>query len=181
MTKVELEKIKKNKRWTVTFEDFYSRYFIILFPLFFIFISSAVAVSGFKNNLTDLKFAALVIFIIGLFLTSFTAKRLYQNQVFELYYFSYLTSEKINSALKKSEFENVKYYKLGYFQATTKVSWFSWGELITIILDNDKLLINSRPTGSAILFQPITIFKDRENITKVIDELTWEDDNKSNI
>jgi hypothetical protein len=67
---------------------------------------------------------------------------------------------------------NAKFYKLGYFQATTKISWFSWGELITIIPDNNKILINSRPTGSAFSFQPITIFKDRNNIKKIISELT---------
>ena len=180
VTKHEFERIKKTKRWTVTFEDFYSRYFIVLFPLGITLLGYVVTVGGFKDNLTDLKFTGIVIFTIGLFLTFFFSKRLYQNQVFESHYFKGLTNDKIDSALKKSKLNNVKYYKLGYFQGTTNVSWFSWGELVTIIPDNDKLLINSRPTGSAISFQPITIFKDRKNIKTVINELTVEGDTKIN-
>jgi len=172
MTKKELENIKKNKRWTVTFADFYSRYFFVLFPLAIVFIGLMAATSEFRNNVTDLKISAIIILTVGLFLTCFITKRLYQNQTFECYYISGLTNDKIEYALKKTNLSNAKFYKLGYFQATTNVSWFSWGELITIIPDNDKLFINSRPTGSAFSFQPITIFKDRKNIKTIIKELT---------
>lgn len=65
----------------------------------------------------------------------------------------------------------MKYHKLGYYTATTNVSWFSWGELITIICNGNELLINSRPTGGPFTFQPITIFKDKENINAIMNEL----------
>ncbi len=172
MTKVELENIKKNKRWTVTFEDFYSRYFFIIFPLAIIFIGSAATISGFKNNVTDLKIAAIIILTIGVLLTIFVIRRLYQNQIFESFYIKDLTKEKVDFALKKSGLNNVKLYKRGYYSATTNVSWFSWGEQVTIIIKDNELLVNSRPTGSSFSFQPITIFKDRNNIKIILNELT---------
>ena len=171
MTKEELENIKKNKRWTVTFADFYSRYFFILFPLAIVFIGSVMSISGFKNNVTDLKTAAIIILTIGFFLTVFVVKRLYQNQTFESFKVQELTTDKIDFALKYAKLNNVKYHRLGYYTAMTKTSWFSWGEEITIIMVDNELLINSRPTGSAFSFQPITIFKDRQNIKTIINKL----------
>jgi len=171
MTKVELENIKKNRRWAVTFEDFYSRYFFIIFPLAIIFVGSAATISGFKNNVTDLKIAAITILTIGVLLTIFVIRRLYQNQIFESYYIKDLTKEKVDLALKESGLNNLKFYKTGYYSATTNVSRFSWGEQVTIIIKDNELLVNSRPTGSSFSFQPITIFKDRHNIKKIINEL----------
>jgi hypothetical protein len=180
MTKEELENIKKNRRWSVTFEDFYSRYFFIIFPLAITLVGSAATLSGFKNNVTDLKIAAIIILSLGVFLTVFVIRRLYQNQIFHIFQVNGLTKDKVDLALKKVSFDNIKYHRLGYYTMTTRVSWFSWGELITIILDNNKLLINSRPTGSAFSFQPITIFKDRKNIKKIINELTIISNNDTN-
>jgi len=171
MTAEELNKIKKNKRWTVSFADI-CRYFFIIFPLGIVFIGSVMTLSGFKNNVTDLKIAAVIILCLGVFLTSFVVRRLYQNQVFLSFRVNGLTKDKVDLALKRVSFDNIKYHRLGYYTMTTKVSWFSWGELITIIIDNNELLLNSRPTGSKFLFQPITIFKDRKNIKIIINELT---------
>lgn len=171
MTKEELEHIKKNKRWAVTFSDFYSRYFFVLFPLAIVFIGSAMTISGFKNNVTDLKIAAIIILTFGLFFTAFVFKRLYQNQMFDCFPVEELTKEKVELALKGVGLNDVKYHRLGYFTATTNVSWFSWGEQITIVIDNNQLLINSRPTGSSFSFQPITIFKEKQNIKRIIQEL----------
>ena len=171
MTKEEFENIKNNKRWTITFVDFYSRYFFIIFPLAIVFIGSVMTLSGFKNNVTDLKIAAIIILTVGLFLTIFVVRRLYQNQVFDSFQINKLTKDKVDFALKATSLDNVKFHELGYYTATTKVSWFSWGEQITIIIDDNELLINSRPTGSSFSFQPITIFKDRKNIKTIINEL----------
>jgi hypothetical protein len=148
MTIEDLENIKKNKRWTVTFADFYSRYFFILFPLAIVFIGVVMTISGLKKNVTDLKIAALIILSVGLFLTAFIVRRLYQNQVFDCFQFKDLTKEKVAFALKNAGLNNVNFHKLGYYTATTNASWFSWGEQITIIIDDNELLINSRPTGS---------------------------------
>lgn len=174
MTKEEIENIKKNKRWTIKFTDIYSRYFFIIFPLAIVFIGSVMTISGFKNNVTDLRIAAIIILTVGLVLTGFVAKRLYQNQVFESFQIIDLTNEKVDSVLKATRLDNVKFHKLGYFTATTNVSWFSWGEQITIIINDNELLINSRPTGSSFSFQPITIFKDRKNVRTIINKLKIE-------
>jgi hypothetical protein len=171
MTLKELENIKKNKQWTVTFADFYSRYFFILFPLAIVFIGAVMTISGFQKNVTDLKIAAIIILSIGLFLTVFFVRRLYQNQVFDRFQVKYLTKEKVDFALKSAGLNNVKFHTLGYYTASTNASWFSWGEQITIVIDENELLINSRPTGNSFSFQPITIFKDRQNIKTIINEL----------
>lgn len=101
MTKKELESIKKNKRLPVTFEDFYSRYFFILFPIGILFISYTTALAGFKNNVTNLYITAIIIGSIGLFLTVFIAVRLYQNQMFVNFIVQDVTKEKIDFALTK--------------------------------------------------------------------------------
>jgi hypothetical protein len=58
---------------------------------------------------------------------------------------------------------------LGLIEAKTKLTGFSWGEVITIIQDENKYLINSRPGGTN---QPVTIYKDRKNIKKIRNILT---------
>jgi hypothetical protein len=171
MTKIELEKIKKSKRWTVTFEDLYSRYFFIFFPLAITIIGSVMTISGFKNNMTDLKIAAIIILTLGLLFTFFVIKRLYQNQRFYCFEVEELTKDKVDLALQRTKLNNLKYHRLGFYKATTNVSWFSWGEEITIIIADNEILINSRPSGSFFSFQPITIFKDRQNIKSVFKEL----------
>ncbi len=130
-----------------------------------------MTISSFKNNVTDLKIAAIIILTLGLFLTVFVVRRLYQNEIFDCFQVQELTKDKVDLALKRTKLNNVKYYRLGYYIATTDVSWFSWGEEITLIIADNEILINSRPTGSFFSFQPITIFKDRQNIKTIINEL----------
>jgi hypothetical protein len=120
---------------------------------------------------TNLKITAILILSLGFFLTAFVIKRLYQNQIFYCFKDNDLTKEKVENALKNSGLKNINYYTLGYYSATTRNSWFSWGEEITVVIDNHILLINSKPTGNALSFQPITIFKDSQNIKKLIKEL----------
>jgi hypothetical protein len=58
---------------------------------------------------------------------------------------------------------------LGLIEAMTKLTEFSWGEVITIVQDDNKYLINSRPAGTK---QPVTIYKDQKNINKIRNILT---------
>lgn len=109
--------------------------------------------------------------LISVFLTIFVIKRLYENQVFKTFKIYNLTNEKIEASLKMCDFENCKYYKAGYYSALTKTSWFSWGEIITIIPNGDEILINSQPIGNLARSQPITISKDNKNIKKLISKL----------
>jgi len=171
MTNKELEDIKRTKKWPTKFSDFYSRFFFILFPLAILAIGYIMLNSSFKNSIEELRIPAFVVTTIGIFLTLFTGKRLWQNQTFESFEVEDLTFEKLDKAIKKANFETTNFYKSGYFIAKTKTSWFSWGEEITIIQDGNRILVNSRPTVSAFSFQPITILKDRRNIKKIIMEL----------
>ncbi len=173
MTKTELENIKITKRWKVTFADFYSRYFFVLFPLGIVYAGLTMTKSGFNNRGTDSRIESIIILIIGLFLTVFVVKRLYQNQMFSCFRVQGLTRDKVELALKNTKLRDIKYHRLGYFTAMTNKSWFSWGEQITIIIDADDVLINSRPTGSVLSFQPITIFKDRQNIKTIVSALQF--------
>lgn len=54
---------------------------------------------------------------------------------------------------------------LGIIIVHTNWSGFSWGEQITLVVDEYSVLINSRPDDDAR--QPITIIKDRQNIKKL--------------
>ncbi len=178
LTNQELNKIKRSKRWSVTFEDIYSRYFFLIFPLSFLCIGTLMIFSGFQNEVIDLKATAIVIFTFGLFSTAFVIKRLYQNQLFESFHVNNVSNKKIITRLKTLGFQDVQSHQFGYITAKTKVSWLSWGEQITIVLIDNELLINSRPTGNSFTLQPITIFKDRKNIRTIINELTLKVENK---
>ncbi len=171
MTVELLDKIKMTQKWPFKFSDIWSRYFFLIFPVFIIFIGFSEMSSGFKNNLKDLIITSIIICIVGLLLLFFIAFRLYQNQRFDCFVIPNLTVDQIEKVIRRNNFKNSQYFKLGYFVCVTKVSGFSWGEEITIIPYGDRLLINSRPTGSMFSYQPITIFKDKRNIRKIINEL----------
>jgi len=169
MTNQDLEKIKSSGKWPVKLSDFFNRYFFLIFPIMLVIVGSSMAFAGFKNNIIDLKVTSTIILAIGLFLTLFTAKRLYQNYIFKCYPIQGVNKSKIENALRRTLNNNFKYYELGYFVVTTKASWFSWGEIITIIPDNDRILINSKPSG-----QPITIFNNKTKINLIIGQLSAE-------
>lgn len=171
MTKELLDKIKLSKKWPFKLSDIFTRYFFLFFPFGITLMGLSAMSSGFKNNVTDLKIVSILISSFGLFLFIFIALRLFQNQTFECFDIPNLTEEQIKKAIRKTNLKNSHYSKLGYFVCTTKVSWFSWGEEITIIPHGDKVLINSRPKGSLFSYQPITFFKDKRNVKIIIEEL----------
>ena len=170
MTEELLERIKINERWPISFWDIFD-FIILLLPLSFFLIASLSALrSGIINDVPDLILTAIILMILGIFLTIFVSIRLYQNQHFYCWSIPDLSKQQIEAALKRVNISNVEYDKLGFYICNTNVSMFSWGECITIIFDNDTLLINSRPNRDSH-FQPITIFKDRKNIKLIIDEI----------
>lgn len=172
MTKTELNKIKEIERWPIKPTDFYRHYFYVLFPLGIIFIGTMMIYSGVKNNVTDLKIAALIILGLGIFLLTFIIIRLFQNQKFKKYIIPGISTEIIQESTQKLNLKEIDFNeKIGYFSGLTRTSWFSAGERVTIILNEEILLINSRPIMGPLLPQPITIFKDRKNIIKLINEI----------
>jgi len=167
MTTKELEKIKLTKRWPIKLSDFYRYYFFILLPFSVLAIGFSILKSSFRNNVEELIIPSLII-MLGIFLTFFTVKRLWQNQTFELIEIENLTQERIEKAIRKPNFESSKFDNFGYLTITTEESLFSWGEEITIIQDGNKFFINSRPYA-----QSITIIKDRNNIKNIINNIKY--------
>lgn len=172
MTKSELNTIINSERWPIKFIDFYRHYFYVLFPIGIIFIGTMMMYSGIGNNVTDLKITALIELGLGIFLLIFITKRLVQNQRFKNYKIQGVSTEIIRESIQKLNLKEFNYNeKIGYFSGITRTSLFSSGEKITIIMDRERLLINSRPIMGPFLPQPITIFKDRKNIKKIINEI----------
>lgn len=166
MTKREIEKIKIEKRWTFKIMDIFEKYFFAIFPLGLLLVSFFVTASGFENNINNEMIGGLISFCCSFYASIFVVKKLYENQIFKTFIITNLTTEKIENALLKSGFDNFKYYKTGYFEVVSNVSWFSWGEKIIIIQNGDEILINSRPSN-----QPITLSMDKNNIRKIINQL----------
>ena len=71
-------------------------------------------------------------------------------------------AERLNQQFKLQRVDVNK--DLNRIIAFTKITAFSWGEQVTLVFDNDHILINCRPSGAR---QPLTIIKDRQNIKKL--------------
>jgi hypothetical protein len=166
MTKNELAKIKTSGRWPIKLSDFNRHYFFVVFPLGCAAIGAIELYSGFKFHHDDLKMPGTILLIIFVILSILVIKRLYQNQVFEKHQIPDASVENIKHVLKSLGFQNVRHHKPGYFVCTTRGSWFSWGEEITIVFDDNHILINSRPNS-----QPITLQRDRKNIKIIMKAL----------
>lgn len=171
MNKEEIDYIKANKRFKRTFKKYVDYIiFAFLFPFFFCFIGISMFYSFIKFNRdeTDLLLGFLILNIIGLTLSFFVFKRLKQNETFEII--------RNTKNLDLKEIENIIQSKFRinfifgisnkYKSITliTKMTAFSWGEKITVIIDQDNLLVNSHPFSWR---QPITITKDCKNTKKL--------------
>ncbi|WP_121811128.1 hypothetical protein [Mucilaginibacter kameinonensis] len=165
MTNNELANIKASGRWPVKFSDFYRHYFFATIPLGCIFVAITMLYNAFEFHNNELKMPGTIGLSIFILFFIFVIKRLYQNQVFEKYQVTDEVLNNLKKVLKSLHFHNVRYYERGYFKCTSGVSWFSWGEEITIIIDDNYLLINSRPN------QPITLYEDRKNVKSIIKSL----------
>lgn len=166
--KAQIDYIKANYKSQRTFND-YVNYFVFIFPLAFLSIGLSMLFNFFKFQ------TGLPVFLVGLCFICmgtafgiFTAKRLTQNLTYEQINPHQIididdTASKIKTLFKTNNIHIDRANNV--ITATTKWSAFSWGELITIIkLDNNSILINSRPNG---FNQPVTIIKDRQNIKRL--------------
>ncbi|MVN21790.1 hypothetical protein [Mucilaginibacter arboris] len=172
MNKKEIEQIKRTKKSKRNVED-YINYFIFIFPLSIAFIGFILLLSYFMHNAeTQSLLISLIMITLGLLFAYFTLKRLNENVTFE----TIENQSNLNLIELKQQIQNTFrlnsifiYEKLGTIEALTKLTGFSWGELITIIQDGNTFLVNSRPNGTN---QPVTVYKDRKNIKKIRNILT---------
>jgi hypothetical protein len=103
---------------------------------------------------------------------TFISIRLYQNQKFKKYIIPGISIDIIQESAQNLNFKGFDFNeKIGYFSGLTRAFWFSAGESVTILLNEEIVIITSRPVMGPILPQPITIFKDRKNSIKLIQEI----------
>jgi len=167
MTKEIVKQIKKTKQFIRSFDD-YMNYFIFVFPIGFIAIGITIMYSSIMSELDLITLLISILPIsIGIALAIFTQRRLNDTITFTTVPISSINDAndivdviKKNFKLSKIEVD----IELGVITAYTKLTFFSWGEKLTVIIDSKSLLINSRPTGSG---QPLTIIKDKHNIKKL--------------
>ena len=163
-----LEEIKRTKRMKLKFQDYFG-YVISIMSLGLAFIGFILAVDSFKHYLIIRKLLPAIIFIsLGLLFLYFSLKRLNDNVTFEtIDNRNNLRLDELKVAIEnKFRINKVVIDKeLEMIELWTKVTAFSWGERITIIKNGNTYLVNSKPDG--LMFQPITIYKDRKNIIKI--------------
>jgi len=173
MDKKQIDFIKTNKRFQKDW-DYYSNYFIFIFPLGIMFIGFSMIYSVIKFGNSDLLVFGLGFVIISIGFGIFTLQRLIDVLRFECVDMGFNKMEIDKLAQKIQGRFKIKSIviddKSQFIRIYTKWSAFSWGEEITLIFDNNQILINSRPTS---IRQPVTIYKDRQNI-KIIKELIKE-------
>jgi hypothetical protein len=168
MTEKEIkEHIVTTNKFPRTFDD-YMNYGFLLFPMAFIAIGISVLYSYlmFNGDLPLLLYSILAISLGTTFLI-LVVKRLHDNITFISISSSAKddidnVAERLQEQFKLRRVDVNK--ELKCISAFTKMTGFSWGEQLTLIFDDHRILINSRPSGTR---QPITIFKDRQNIKRL--------------
>lgn len=173
--KEEKDYIKRNLKWKLKWiETFSHRYFIIVAPIFIIIISCSMFYGGFKfghiykNNFMNMFFfTASVQLVSGLFITFYTIKRIETERKFQ----SLELPDNMTFADICDKIQSIKWTIIDkekdVIQASTKMSLFSWGEIVTIIVENNTILINSQPFGR----QPFTFNRDKVNFKKLKEAL----------
>jgi hypothetical protein len=162
----DLEFIKEKHKWPFVWTDIFDRYFILIAPVFFIFLSGVISYFSIKQH-TGFSFLLITIpiFLFGCLTFYLVLKRLESERQFKIIPFE----------RQDPEFENY-FTSLGWrlssktgkvITGVTKISWLSWGEIITIVPGDKELLFNSRPQGR----QPFTLSKDKVNYKKFCNAL----------
>jgi hypothetical protein len=169
LKKKDIEYIISFHKWPFKISDLWNRYFILLAPLFFIYLSILITLNtGLKTDGTISKsyliFFVVMLFLIGLFIGWYTLVRLKKESLFHLITVTSEQRQNLTDHIKKIGW-TISEIDSNYIIANTKISLSSWGEEITIILRNNEILFNSRPTG----LQPFTFNRDKINFMKFSD------------
>ncbi len=165
LTKEDIQFIVEHHKWRFRLIDIWDRYFILIAPLFFIFVAILMTVkTGLKGDSSfpqsSLVTVVIIFFLIGLLLTFFTYKRLESERLFHSITLRTFNNETVKSyliALGRTIIDENE----DLIIVRTKISLTSWGEIVTIVVNGNELLFNSRPDG-----QPFTINKDSVNFSK---------------
>ncbi len=174
MNKEERQHILLHHKLAFSLWDIIERYFILIAPIGICFVAFSMFIGGirfghiYQNNFLNSFFlTAITLLCLGLWLTIFIFKRIESERTFKVI--------NIPNHACESIIEKI-IYQLGWtiiskdsteIVAITKISYFSWGELVTILFEKDQLLINTRARGR----QPFTINRDKVNYKKILENL----------
>ena len=170
MTKEQEDYIKSNLKWPFSWEDIFFRYFILIAPIALIVLSFSIFYGDFNyeashhKDFIKLLLLGLTIFFIGLLLMYFSIKRIKTESRFQILELNPgITFENIPEKIKSLKWTLVESSQ-ECMCLNSPLSWFSWGEDITILkFDDNTILINSRPGGR----QPFTMNRDKINFEKL--------------
>ncbi|MBD8019131.1 hypothetical protein [Kaistella pullorum] len=171
MIKKEIDNIKRSKKHSFTLWNFIERYLLVIFPFAISVVSLSAIKSGVINNNIELQTIGWITFIASFTLIFILSIKLYNNQFFQSYKIQNLTIENIENSLKKSGFDDFEYNKIGFFEVSTGITWFSWGGTLTLIQTENELLLNYRTKGLNGVILPFTSPIIKKKIKKFIQEL----------
>lgn len=170
MEREDKEYILLHYKFPFTWWDIFERYFILIAPLAISFIFFSMFIGGFKfghiyrNNFLNSFFLTAVIgLVFGICLTLFIWRRIQSERCFRVI--------NLPDSVDNFDVEDML-QELGWtiasketneIVARTKTSPFSWGEVVTLLFDKSKVLVNTRPIGR----QPFTINRDKANYRKL--------------
>ena len=171
VTNQEKDFIRNNLKWPFSWTDFFGRYFIIMGPISISFIAVSMFFGGFKfghiyenSFINSFFFTALTMFLLGLFLTYYIIKRIESEKRFVLLTLPInVLFDEIPDKLKSLKWSLIT-KKNDEIEIATNISFFSWGESVTILkVESNKIVVNTRPNGC----QPFTFNRDRVNFKKL--------------
>jgi hypothetical protein len=169
--------MKKTGRIKLSFWDSLTHYFIVLFlllPLIFIsFDWIKYIITGHYNGVRTLNemFLVNIPFMILAVVFYFIQYKRLNFKTVRTRLSHDLIQDAIDSTAKELDwkpFINTKYYKV--FKTFPKWYTGSWGEQITVLLDNDKVMINSicDPDKRASV---VSVGRNRANMRLLIDKI----------
>jgi hypothetical protein len=168
LKKSEIDYIKSNLHYKKDL-DYYSDRLLYIFPIAFIALGILVMIESSKLGKVHHVLIGTLLTFFGMLFLLFTHKRLSEVCSFitrKIKTDSFDIEEFYDKLQSTISFKNINLDRNDkVITGFTRWSLLSWGEQITIIQDNNRLLINSRPTGT---IQSVTIFKDKLNIAKIL-------------
>lgn len=127
-----------NLKWPFNYLNYLSNYIILIGPIAIIYISISEYMRG-NPMLTSL--------LVGIIFFFFIISRINQERKFKELIISQNTStSEIIAALEKERWKIINESD-DVLKFQTRITGFSWGEIITIIRVGDRLLINTQSRG----------------------------------
>jgi hypothetical protein len=171
-TKERIEYIKATAKFPFSWSEFVSKYIIIICPILLLIISTSMFYGGYKfghvslNNFANpFFFTALSIFVGGVLFIILIITRIEDERKFEeMLLPGNLQFENIPGKIKHWELLLKTDDELVF---GSKMSFFSWGELITIIkISENRILVNSRADK-----QPFAFGRKKKNLENLLEVL----------